>query len=169
MQPQHVAAQRSSCELIDVMASHNGRLKVEPYHMNRVSCMHVLGNTQVSLTSAHGRATHIAAQRPSDRNRRPRCPRASNSSQRSALLLQSQRVQVARQTKNTLLFSPSPSRLSPYTQASTSKPCAYSDTGQAFAPVLTLATISSISAILILPTFHIACSSAGATLNIGGA
>ena len=133
MQPQHLEAASSSCGQNDTAATQDRRLSVEPYLMPTVSTMVLDGITQVSLTSEPGRARHLAVQRLKCKNRRHRCPRASNSLQRSALSPQSRHVPAARQTKNTLWLSPSPSRLSQHIQASTSKP----DTGQAVAPVLT--------------------------------
>jgi hypothetical protein len=156
MQPQHVGACYSSCGRIDALASQGPRLSVEPYLMKGVSIMVQVGNTQVSLTSETGRARHLAVQCPLDRNRRPRCPRASNSLQRSALLPQSRHVPAARLTKNTLLFSQSQSRLSQSTQANTSKPVATDKTGQASAPASTP---------ILLTARHAAF---GSTLNIGG-
>lgn len=153
MRPQYVADHLSPCGQNDALESQNSRLRVKPYQMKGDWTMVPSRNTQVSLTSEPGRARHFAAQRPLDRNRRHRCPRASNSLQRSALSPQSQHVQAASPTKNTWWLSQNPSRLSQHTQVSTSKP----DTGQAFAPALTS------------PVLLIARLSVGSTLNIGGA
>lgn len=133
MLPQHLGGQCSSCGQNDTAATQNRRLNLDPYLMPAVSIMVGSGITQASLTSEPGRVGHFAVQRLNFKNRRDRCPRASNSLQRSALSPQSRHVPVARQTKNTLWLSQSPSRLSQHTQANTSKP----DTGQAVAPVLT--------------------------------
>lgn len=139
MRPQHLADQPSRPQATEALESHIRRLESSPYAM-RLNCGNVLSrNTRVSLTSKPGSIWHEAVPGPSNSDRRPRCPRASQCWPHSAL---SQPFRLAHQSsrKNMLWLHPSQSRLSQYTQASTSKTCR----GQASTPVPTPATLRSV-------------------------
>lgn len=131
MQPQHLAQPPLVIHATAALPPHSCRLESSPYAM-RGNCDKVSSrNTQVSLTSKSGSHRHEAVSDPSNSYRRLRCQRASKCWPHSAL---SQSFRHAHQSskKNMLWLHPSQSRLSQYTQASTSKTCR----GQASAPVL---------------------------------
>ena len=131
MQPQYLAQPSARTGRTAALATHFRRLKRAPYAM-RGNCGNIAPrNTQVSLTTKAGFYWHEAVPDPLCNHRRLRCQRASQCWPHSAL---SQLFQHARPSrKNMLLSHPSPSRLSQYTQASTSKACR----GQATASVPT--------------------------------
>lgn len=132
MHPQHLAAQPQSATATAALESHFRRLGSSPYAM-AMNCSKVTArNTDVSLTSNPGSSWHEAVSDPLNSDRRLRCQRASNYWPHSAL---SQPFQLAPQSsrKNTSWLHPSPSRLSPYTQVSTSN----TFRGQARAPAST--------------------------------
>jgi hypothetical protein len=135
MQPQHLAPRPLANGTTAALSSHFRRLKCDPYATQFNYGNIAPRNTQVSLTSNPGSYWHEAVPDPSNSDRRLRCPRASQCWPHSAL---SQPLRHAHQSsrKNMLWLHPSQSRLSQYTQASTSKTCR----GQAHAPVLTLDT-----------------------------
>jgi len=142
MQPQHLA-QGAACALpTATLESHSCRLERAPYAIQPACGKVFARNTRVSLTANPGSNWHEAVSDPSYSDRRLRCQRASHFWPHSAL---SQPFRPAHPSskKNTLLSHPSPSRLSQYTQASTSKTCR----GQAHAPVLTLTTPRMIPAV----------------------
>lgn len=132
MQPQYLAQSPLVERATAALPPHLCRLKSSPYAISR-NCGNVWArNTQVSLTSKPGSHWHEAVSDPSNSDRRLRCQRASQCWPHSAL---SQPFRHAHQSskKNMLWLHPSPSRLSQYTQASTSKTCR----GRAYAPVPT--------------------------------
>jgi hypothetical protein len=132
MQPQDVAVLGSCESFIEALPSQTRSLNLAGYVFPKGCSMLTPRNTQVSLTSKTERAGPSWPARSNNTDRRPRCPRASNSWQRSALLPQSRPVLLASLTKSSSWSTPSPSRLSLHTQASTNK-----NLGQAFAPVPT--------------------------------
>lgn len=137
MQPQHVETGCAATRANEALASQNRRLKAQAYQSHPVLRILAAGNTVVFPTSEPGRAGHVAVRRSINNNRRPRCPRASNCWQHSALLPLYRPAQAAKPKKNTLWLTQSRSRLNQPTQANTNKPVA----GQAIAPVLFPATL----------------------------
>ena len=132
MQPQHLARGPSCAPQTAALESQCRRSERPPYAI-QPACGNVFPrNTHVSLTANHGSNRHEAVSGPSNSDRRLRCQRASHFWPHSALS-QPFRPAPPSSKKNMLLSHPSPSRLSQYTQASTSKTCR----GQAVAPVLT--------------------------------
>ena len=133
MQPQHLARRPVTGRTTAALESQLCRLKRDPYPMGRNYGIICRRHTDVSLTVTTGSNWHEAVSDPSNSDRRLKCPRALHCWPHSAL---SQPFRHAPQSskKNMLWLHPSQSRLSQYTQASTSKTCR----GQAVAPVLTL-------------------------------
>lgn len=121
MQPQYLAAECSSVCSIEALPSQVRRLRKAGYVFKADYPIKASRNTQVSLTSVTVRVRQFNDARTTHIDRRLRCQRASNSWQPLASSPLSLPVRPARQKKNTLLSSPSPSRLSQYTTASTSK------------------------------------------------
>lgn len=131
MQPQHLAPCFSCERNNEALPSQTRRLVLAGY-VFALNCSKVAPrHTQVSLTSETGRARQFNDARPLIIHRRHRCQRASNFWQPLVSSPWFPHAHPARPKKNTLWFSQSPSRLSPYTPASTSK-LAW---GRAFAPV----------------------------------
>lgn len=131
MQPQHLARGPSYAPQTAALESQCRRSERPPYAI-QPACGNVFPrNTHVSLTANHGSNRHEAVSGPSNSDRRLRCQRASHFWPHSALS-QPFRPVPPSSKKNMLLSHPSPSRLSQYTQASTSKTCR----GQAHASVL---------------------------------
>lgn len=122
MVPQYLAGYLAAVDKSDALESQNRRSTFGTYQLLFKSLNVPPRNTQVSLTPEPGRIRHVAVSRPIVSNRRHRCPRVSNSWQCSAWLPPLPPAQAGSQKKSTWLLIPSPSRLSPYTQASTSKP-----------------------------------------------
>jgi hypothetical protein len=131
MQPQYLAWRPADTGRTATLATHFRRLKRGPYATRSNYSNIAARNTQVSLTSNAGSYWHEAVPAPLCNHRRLRCPRASHCWPHSALSQLFQHAPLSR--KNMLLSHPSPSRLSQYTQASTSKTCR----GQAAASVPT--------------------------------
>lgn len=130
MHPQHLASAAVPAHRTATLASHLGGLETTPYP-TALNCDNVAaGNTDVLPTLKPGSDWHEAVPGPLNSDRRLRCPRASQCWPLSAL---SQPFRHAHPSskKNMSWSHPSPSRLSPCTQASTSKTC----WGQASAPV----------------------------------
>lgn len=130
MHPQHLASAAAPARRTAALASHLAALESTPY-ATPMNCDNVAaGNTDVFLTLTSGSDWHEAVPGPLNSDRRLRCPRASQCWPHSAL---SQPFRHAHPSskKNMSWSHPSPSRLSPCTQASTSNACR----GQAFAPV----------------------------------
>jgi len=134
MRRQYLARIRRSSDWNDALESQRGRLHLQPYPLPCESHMMRSRNTHVSLTSEPGLGRRVVVSGSFNIDRRFTCPRASSCWQPSVSL---QRFRPARSKKKSLSWSsPSPSRLSPSTPASTSNAVA----GQAFAPALIPAT-----------------------------
>ena len=131
MHPQHIARRHITTVPTAALGTHVSGLKRAPYP-RRLNCGNVnLRNTRVSLTSHLGSFWHEAVPTPSTNVRRLRCPRASQCWPHSALSQPFRPAHLSK--KNMLWLHPSLSRLSQYTQVSTSKTCR----GQAHLPAPT--------------------------------
>lgn len=119
MRAQYLAERRLSVNGFEALESHNRRLEIDTYQFHAKPFILDVREPQVTLILKPGRTRHIAVWRPIVSNRRRKCPRASNLLQCSVWLLP---LQLApNKKKNTWLSTPSRSRLSQYTQVSTSK------------------------------------------------
>ena len=119
MRPLHIAPRHMVAVPTASLGTHVSGLNRAPYP-RRLNCGNVnLRNTRVSLASHLGSFWHEAVPTPLTNVRRHRCQRASQCWPHSALSQPFRPAHLSK--KNTLWLHPSPSRLSQYTQVSTSK------------------------------------------------
>jgi len=131
MYPQHLAARHSIQAGFEALASQACALGFSKYLFHRLSLTLSTGYRSVSGTSFEGQVARKCVKNKV-RNRRLRCPRASNCWQPSALLLSLQPVRVSSRSKSLWLSIRNPFRPNPRILVNTSKQFR----GQAYAPVL---------------------------------